>query len=104
MKRQSLIGINITLVLLAIIMLFSACKSRPDTSQIEQTSVLLGIEEIHPGILQGYLETKQLPNNLALLPAHPVEGSAAWKDQLHGSCPGRNYIPEGGFEHIIFNL
>ena len=37
------------------------------------------IPEIKPGILQGYLDQKMLPNSLKLMPKAPVPGSAAQK-------------------------
>ena len=35
------------------------------------------VPEIKPGILAGYLDLKELPNSLALIPPPPAEGSAA---------------------------
>jgi len=35
------------------------------------------VQEIHPGILAGYLDPETLPNSLALIPPPPEEGSAA---------------------------
>jgi acid phosphatase (class A) len=35
------------------------------------------VQEIHPGILAGYLDPETLPNSLALIPPPPVKGSAA---------------------------
>lgn len=35
------------------------------------------VAEVHPGILQGYLQVETLPNSLYLLPSPPVEGSTA---------------------------
>jgi acid phosphatase (class A) len=37
------------------------------------------IQEVRPGILEGYLAMEELPNSLLLLPAPPEEGSAAWE-------------------------
>ena len=37
------------------------------------------IPEIKPGILQGYLDSKTLPNSLNLIPIAPIQGSAAQK-------------------------
>jgi acid phosphatase (class A) len=42
-----------------------------------KTSLNSGIEEIRPGVLSGYLEFKELPNSLVLLPPPPEEGSTA---------------------------
>ena len=35
------------------------------------------IPEIKPGILQGYLDSKTLPDSLGLIPEAPIQGSAA---------------------------
>lgn len=78
MKRSQK-RISSSLVLLVLLVLLHACTNRPNTSPSEKTSVLLGVEEIHPGILKGYLEQEQLPNSLELLPPPPAEGSTAWK-------------------------
>lgn len=65
------------LTTIAIVFLF-ACT--PQTGKVEQdvTSLSLEIPEIHPGILQGYLEKEELPNSLVLLGPPPEEGSAAF--------------------------
>jgi len=78
MKRP-LKCLSLTLVMFTLAVLISACTNTPNTSQREQSSMYLELEEIHPGILQGYLGQEQLPNSLALLSAPPVEGSAEWK-------------------------
>jgi acid phosphatase (class A) len=36
------------------------------------------VQEIHPGILTGYLQPEALPDSLTLLPPPPAEGSAAF--------------------------
>lgn len=36
------------------------------------------VQEIHPGILAGYLRPEALPDSLALVAPPPVEGSAAF--------------------------
>jgi len=38
----------------------------------------MAVPELRPGVLAGYLPTKALPNSLALLPAPPAKGSAAY--------------------------
>ncbi len=43
------------------------------------TSLSQDIEEIHPGILQGYLSKDEIPNSLKLVAAPPEKGSAAFK-------------------------
>ena len=42
-----------------------------------ESSLSSQIPEIRPGILQGYLDVKTLPNSLNLMPEAPVQGSAA---------------------------
>lgn len=44
-----------------------------------KTSLKSGIEEIRPGVISGYLQVRELPNSLALLPPPPEEGSTAFK-------------------------
>lgn len=36
------------------------------------------VKEIMPGLIAGYLDPEVLPNSLAILPAPPAEGSAAF--------------------------
>jgi acid phosphatase (class A) len=50
--------------------LASACATRPASS--------FSVPEIRPGVAQGYLETAQLPDSIALLPPPPAAGSAAF--------------------------
>ena len=45
----------------------------------KDNSLVSQIPEIKPGILQGYLDPKTLPNSLKLMPEAPVPGSAAQK-------------------------
>jgi len=45
---------------------------------LEVKSKPAAVQEIHPGILAGYLDPEALPNSLALLPPPPAEGSAAY--------------------------
>lgn len=60
------------LLLLAILTITSGC------SHSQQTNIPESVEEIHPGILKGYLDTDEMPNSLSLVPAPPAEGSAAF--------------------------
>ena len=42
------------------------------------------LAEVRPGYMPGYLDPKQLPDTVALLPPPPAEGSAAWAaDEAH---------------------
>jgi len=43
----------------------------------KDNSLSAQIPEVKPGILQGYLDTKTLPNSLNLIPTAPIQGSAA---------------------------
>ena len=45
----------------------------------KDNSLTSQIPEVKPGILQGYLDTKTLPNSLNLIPVAPIQGSAAQK-------------------------
>lgn len=49
------------------------------TTYAKDNSLSSQITEIHPGIIQGYLDSKTLPNSLYLMPEAPVPGSAAQK-------------------------
>ncbi len=54
-------------------MLFTAgCAS------VEQSGRPVAVEEIMPGLLQGYLATEEVPDSLALVLPPPAEGSAAF--------------------------
>ncbi|PKN20097.1 MAG: acid phosphatase [Deltaproteobacteria bacterium HGW-Deltaproteobacteria-6] len=50
------------------------------------------VEEIRPGILQGYLPTDKAPNSLMLLPAPPAEGSAAFAADQDAFATTRSLI------------
>ncbi len=60
------------LVLVSLLLTLSAC-------QPAITSLSQDIEEIHPGILQGYLSKDEIPNSLKLVAAPPEKGSVAFK-------------------------
>jgi len=60
----------IIIISLGSVLLITGCVSF-------KTSLNSGIEEIRPGILSGYLEFKEMPNSLVLLPPPPKEGSIA---------------------------
>lgn len=74
-EKLELVDINkmiyrnfITVILISTAFLFA--KDNSLSSQIP---------EIRPGILQGYLDPKTLPNSLKLMPKAPIQGSAAQK-------------------------
>ena len=45
----------------------------------KDSSLSSQIPEVRPGILQGYLDPKTLPDSLNLIPEAPIQGSAAQK-------------------------
>ena len=56
----------------------SACQS-PSPGQPPGSSLTKEINEVHPGILQGYLSKDEIPDSLKLVAAPPENGSAAFK-------------------------
>ncbi len=60
-------------IITAVILISTAFLFAKDNSLSSQ------IPEIKPGILQGYLDSKTLPNSLNLIPIAPIQGSAAQK-------------------------
>ena len=47
-------------------------------ASVGQSGRPIAVEEIVPGLLQGYLATEELPDSLELVPAPPAEASAAF--------------------------
>lgn len=73
---------------LALACLLSACASQPSTPMAAQPdtstpmpAVVAPVPELRPGIPAGYLG-KNLPDSLALLPAPPAAGTAAFANDL----------------------
>ena len=60
------------LLLLGTSVLLSGCATHSGTSLTKE------LQEVRPGILQGYLAEDEFPDSLALLPPPPGEGSAAF--------------------------
>lgn len=58
-------------------LLLVACQSAPPAAPVPPTTVA-AVGELRPGtgVAKGYLDRKQLPDSLALLPKPPAEGSA----------------------------
>ena len=52
--------------------------SQKDEVKTEKTSLFKDVEEVHPGILAGYLSEDDYPNSLELLPPPPQDSSAAY--------------------------
>ena len=74
MNRSNLQKTNslfIPIIVISLLLVFSCAGSK--------TSLESGITEIRPGVLAGYLEIRELPNSLALLPPPPEEGSTAFQ-------------------------
>ena len=59
-----------------LLMSLSACQSLSESSG---TSLTRETNEIHPGVLQGYLSKEEIPDSLKLVAAPPETGSAAFK-------------------------
>ena len=74
-EKLGLVGINKMIYrnIITVILLSATFLSAKDNSLSSQ------IPEIKPGILQGYLDSKKLPNFLKLIPIAPIQGSAAQK-------------------------
>lgn len=54
-------------------------------ASVGQQSGPAAVEEIHPGILAGYLQAEEIPNSLALIPPPPAEGTAAFARDMEAS-------------------
>lgn len=71
-KELTMLKITIRSILFAAsTLVIVGCTSSEEQSKPEV------VAEIHPGILQGYLPTKTLPDSLALIPPPPVADSTA---------------------------
>lgn len=59
-------------------LLLSACQTAPPAPPVPPTTVA-AVGEVRPGsgVAKGYLDRKQLPDSVALLPRPPADGSAA---------------------------
>lgn len=67
----------LTVLVLSFLML--SCAQQTQTDQQPVTSLSRKIQEIHEGILEGYLSKDESPNSLKLVPPPPQEGSAAFQ-------------------------
>lgn len=74
-KRSTFSGATLGGIVSAI--LISSAFLCGNESSLPVSSLSSQIKEIKPGILQGYLDPKTLPNSLKLIPSAPVQGSAA---------------------------
>ena len=66
------------LILIATLLFQISCTNNNSQTNEVITSINKEIEEIHPGILAGYLSEEEYPNSLELLPPPPTNGSAAY--------------------------
>ena len=66
----------ITALALAILFAIPAAAQAKESTE---TVAPPQVEEIKPGILAGYLDETEHPDNLALLPPHPKPGTAAYR-------------------------
>ena len=77
-NRRTFLGLGLVGVLS--LSLFTGCTTKNEDSS-QARSKLGTIPEFHPelglGALQGYLDPKDLPDSLALIPPPPLAGSAA---------------------------
>jgi len=71
-KRVSIFSLTVALILM------SGCNNMSIHRAISHSSLTKELNELQPGILEGYLSRDQLPNSLIILPQPPVEGSAEW--------------------------
>jgi len=82
MKSHHRIFSNISMIAVLVLSLLSGSALAKDISIQGHTSELGTIPEFHPehglGTLQGYLDSKAIPNSLALIPPPPAPGSAAF--------------------------
>ena len=74
-EKQELVDIDKMIYrnFITVILISTAFLCAKDNSLSSQ------IPEVKPGILQGYLDSKTLPNSLNLIPTAPIQGSAAQK-------------------------
>jgi len=71
-KRIIISSISVALVLMTGCSTMSLHRARSHSSLTRE------LNELQPGILEGYLSRDQLPNSLIILPQPPAEGSAEW--------------------------
>jgi len=69
-KHKYITGV---LLLISTVFLFA------ESDTVQKGSLSAEIPEVIPGLLQGYLDPKTLPNSLKLIPIAPTQGSAAQK-------------------------
>lgn len=79
MKKKFNFKFRLFTVLFASIFILSCTQQQSIKEKQAVTSLSLEIEEIHEGILEGYLSKVEIPNSLLLVPPPPQEGSAAYK-------------------------
>lgn len=77
MKTKKLTVFNAALAWVILLSLFNGCATTNNVIA-QAPSKLADVPEIRSGLLAGYLEGKEYPDSLALIPAPPVAGSAAF--------------------------
>jgi acid phosphatase (class A) len=77
MKTKKLTFFNAALACVILLSLFSGYATANDVIAPAQSKVA-DVSEIRSGLLAGYLEGKEYPNSLALIPVPPAPGSAAF--------------------------
>jgi len=78
MKHAKLIFFRPLTIAMVLVLLWS-CGPQTTKDIKPLTSLSKEINEVRPGILEGYLAFEEMPNSLLLLPPPPLEGSAAWE-------------------------
>lgn len=68
MKRDKFTLVSLLFISSFVLVFFGSCAT-------SKTSLNSGVEEVREGVLPGYLEFKQLPNSVVLLPPPPKDGS-----------------------------
>ena len=83
-KHKYITGV---LLLISTVFLFA------ESDTVQKGSLSAEIPEVIPGLLQGYLDPKTLPNSLKLIPIAPTQGSAAQK--LDDTVSQKYFVLEG---------
>lgn len=77
MKMKKITFFNVALAFVISLSLFTGCALKNDISVPTQSKVA-GMADLRSELLAGYLEGKEYPDSLALIPPPPAPGSAAF--------------------------
>jgi len=77
MKTKELTFFNVALAFVISLSLFTGCAAKNNISAPTQSKVS-EMADLRSGLLAGYLEDKESPDSLALIPPPPAPGSAAF--------------------------